>query len=382
MNMQTTTKSPARVLGTFTQNINTTFLVSSSSELYSFCQLQIEHLTARYPIYWSRIIYHDPSIGNHQEITHEQPNKPLCRKILDYLNSQEYLEKFYTNFSLYEINITAFNSSLCYICPLGYRNQNPEYILVLAHEPLSLNLQQEVKQTAMLVSKYLDMYLESRQQKSEIQLLEQVIQRAGHQLRHTLATISIYAENLSQALTDSPWQEQAAIIRDSIQDLDSNLTELIYCSQKTKLRIALHDLKSILNETVQGLKPLIDQKQLQIYYPETSNILPIDRLQIKQVFDNLLSNAVHFSPLFGIISCSWQIFQNEVLICISDQGQGLSTEDINKIFTPFYSRRLGGTGLGLTIAKKIVLDHRGSLWAQNSLQGGAQFFISLPRSTN
>ncbi|MGH7999722.1 MAG: sensor histidine kinase, partial [Brasilonema sp.] len=128
--------------------------------------------------------------------------------------------------------------------------------------------------------------------------------------------------------------------------------------------------------------PCIDRKQLKICIPDTSTSLAIDRLQMKQVFDNILSNAVHFSPDFGTITCSWQIFQSEVFIKISDEGPGLSQEDIKKIFTPFYSRRPGGTGLGLTIAKKIVLDHQGSLWAQSLPQGGAQFCLILPRPTN
>ncbi|MEJ1935351.1 ATP-binding protein, partial [Nostoc sp. NIES-2111] len=96
----------------------------------------------------------------------------------------------------------------------------------------------------------------------------------------------------------------------------------------------------------------------------------------------ILSNAVYFSPESGTITCSWQIFQTEVLIKISDQGQGLSPEDMQKIFTPFYTRRPGGTGLGLTIAKKIILDHHGNLWAQSVAEGGAQFCIILPRTQN
>ena len=107
-------------------------------------------------------------------------------------------------------------------------------------------------------------------------------------------------------------------------------------------------------------------------------MLKVDRLQMQQVFDNLLSNAVHFSPLAGTITCSWQIFQNEVSIQVSDEGSGLSPEDLQKIFNPFYSRREGGTGLGLTIARKIVLSHQGSLWAQNVKSGGARFSLILP----
>lgn len=103
-------------------------------------------------------------------------------------------------------------------------------------------------------------------------------------------------------------------------------------------------------------------------------------MQIKQVFDNLLSNAVHFSPNSGTVYCNWQVFKEEVFIQVSDEGKGISPEDLLNIFNPFCSHRPGGTGLGLTIAKKIVLDHQGSLWAKNLLGSGAQFCIILPKN--
>jgi signal transduction histidine kinase len=100
---------------------------------------------------------------------------------------------------------------------------------------------------------------------------------------------------------------------------------------------------------------------------------------MKQVFENLLSNAIDFSPVGGIVTCDWRGFRNEVLVEIGDQGAGLSQEDLKEAFTPFYSRRPGGTGIGLTIAKKIILDHQGSIWVQNLTRGGAQFSFTLPR---
>ncbi len=231
----------------------------------------------------------------------------------------------------------------------------------------------------MLLGKYIDIYLGYGRQKTEIQLLEDILHRVGHQLRNSLGLIGLYAHNLCLGLKENPWQEQATIISKSIEDLDINLTELIDCGQSVKLRVAPQDLRNLVLESITHLQPLINEKNLQINLPDTSTTLKIDRLQMKQVFDNILSNAVHFSPNFGIINCSWQIFQEEVLIKISDQGPGLSPEDLQKIFTPFYSRRRGGTGLGLTIAKKIILDHQGSIWGQILAERGAQFSVILPR---
>ncbi|MBD0388484.1 MAG: HAMP domain-containing histidine kinase [Nostoc sp. C3-bin3] len=355
----------------------------SSSDIQSFCQLESEQLTSQYPIFFARIVYHDHLLKNHQEIIHYgQDQAPFSQKTLAYLRSEIWLTDFPPALTLHKFQLKDF-SSISYICPIAYRNQKPEYIQIITHKPLSKSLQLYVKRSAMLLSKYVDISLDYRRQKTKIQLLENILHRVGHQLRNSLGLIGLYAHNLCLGLEDSPWQEQATIIGESIQDLDTNLSELIDCGQGAKLRLTFQDLRSLVVESIKNLQPLINQKKIKISIPDTSTMLKIDRLQMKQVFDNILSNAVHFSPNSGTITCSWQIFQDEVLIKISDQGPGLSKEDLKKIFTPFYSRRRGGTGLGLTIAKKIILDHQGSIWAQVlSEKSGAQFSLILPRTRN
>lgn len=86
----------------------------------------------------------------------------------------------------------------------------------------------------------------------------------------------------------------------------------------------------------------------------------LDSLQVKQVFNNLLSNAIHFSPIGSTIAINWQVFHSEVTISIADQGTGLSQTDLQNLFTPFYSRRPKGTGLELTIAQEVIV-HKGKL---------------------
>ncbi|BAY06913.1 sensor histidine kinase [Calothrix sp. NIES-2098] len=351
----------------------------SAFNIQSFCQLQSEQLTSQSPILFARIVYHDCILKAHQEVISYAQKQPLfSQKQLAYLRSEQWFSDYPLAFELKEFKLNNF-SEIAYICPIGYRNQKPEYIQIIAERALSQELQQYIQQSAMLLGKYASMYLVYGKQKIEIQLLEEVLHKVGHQLRNSLATIGLYAHNLYLGLTGNQCQEQATVIRESIEDLDTNLNELLDCGQGVKLRKSSQDLRTLVLESIKGLQPLINQKQLTISIPDTSTNLIIDRLQMKQVFDNLLSNAVYFSPNSTTITCNWQIFQDEVLIKIIDQGKGLSPEDIQKIFTPFYSRRPGGTGLGLTIAKKIVLDHRGNLWAQSVSHGGAQFCVILPR---
>ncbi|MBW4599457.1 MAG: HAMP domain-containing histidine kinase [Calothrix sp. FI2-JRJ7] len=345
----------------------------------TFIGLQAEQLTFHDPICFVRIVYYNLSLKAHQDRIRYADNQPsFSQREIAYLQSETWLTDFPHVGDVHEFQLTEFSEYFSYICPIGYRNQKPEYIQVITHTPLSEKSRHYVKNAAQMLNQYIDICSDNLQQKSKTQILEHLLHKVGHQLRNNIALVKLYAHNLFLGLQDNSWQEQAAIICESLNDLDTNLTDIISCGQESNLRIIPQDLRSLVDESLKYFQPLIKEKQLKVNIPDTSTTLPLDKLQMKQVFDNLLSNAIHFSPNYGIITFNWQVFHEEVLINISDQGSGISPIDMQKIFTPFYSRRPGGTGLGLSIAKKIVLDHCGNLWAHNLPRGGAQFSLILP----
>jgi signal transduction histidine kinase len=254
-----------------------------------------------------------------------------------------------------------------------------EYLFIETDTVLSQPQQQNLQQQIHLLQDFLRVARESARQQEKIQILEQAVRQGEHQLRNPLALINLYAENLYLSLQDNALQEQALVIRETVTELSQNLTKLLNCGQKEKLQLIRSNLSELLLETLNILQPQIDAKKLKVSYPHKPLTIAADGWQIKQVFENILSNAIAFSPCEEVITCNWQIFKNEVLIEISDQGSGIPPEDLKNVFTPFYSKRPGGTGLGLAIAKKIILDHRGSIWVENLVHGGAQFSFTLPR---
>ncbi len=349
------------------------------SNLKSYCELYAKQLAHHYPSRYIRIVYHESGCQKHQEVVQSVQKSAFSAKDLAYLKSESWLENFPHVFEVHEFKLTEMSDYYCYICVIGYRNHQPEYIQIITNESLSINLQDRLKESAIILSQYIEIYSENLHQKSQIQLLEHILHKASHQLRSSLALIGLYAHNLYLQLTDIYSQKQAIVIHENVQKLDSNLTEILSCGQQVKLNIFPQDLKEIVAESLKELQPIIHQKQLKINVTEISTTLLLDKFQIQQVFDNLISNAIYFSPNLGEITINWHTFQEEVLIKISDGGPGIPPEEIQKVFNPFYSHRAGGTGLGLTIAKKIVLDHRGNIWAQNLPEGGAAFSIILPR---
>lgn len=346
---------------------------SASERFARFCQFQAEQLTAQSTIAFVQIT----APGSHR-VQATNASNYLTTEILEKVQQEDWLTEFPVAFTINPIRLNHTSEAILYFCPYSYYQQQCHYLLIIADKILSPIVQQLIQQTALMLNESLEQSLEQSQQHQRIQFLEQVLQRVGHQLRQPLSLISLYANNLNHQLSATPLGEQATIIKETIQDLDRQLTELIVCSSDT-LRLTEHDLRELAIECFERFQPWIDEKHLRINYPKTSIRLMVDRLQMKQVFDNLISNAIHFSPLNGTIRLNWQVFHHEVLVTIADQGTGLSPEDLQRLFVPFYSRRPGGTGLGLAIAQKVVQDHRGNLWARN-LAKGAEFSISLPRS--
>ena len=264
-----------------------------------------------------------------------------------------------------------------YVCLLEKSFSGEEYLLIWVDRSLSKRQQRWFENQAKLIGNYLSLYHDLNCQQIKSQLLEQAIQKSVHQLRNPLALMEIYAEALILNLSTLPVRSQVVQLQEILGEINMQLEALAECGQQANLRLAQYDVRSVFLDSLKYVQPWLTQKQIQVHAPASSIQITMDQWQIRQVFDNLLRNAIHFSPNLGVITCHWKSFQEEVLIEIADQGPGLSETDLKQIFNPFYSRCDGGTGLGLAIVQKIVLDHQGQCWAQNLPAGGAKFSFTL-----
>jgi signal transduction histidine kinase len=150
-------------------------------------------------------------------------------------------------------------------------------------------------------------------------------------------------------------------------------------------RFVLNDLiQNVINEYTSQIKR--DQRHVSIsFFPRDNFIIQGDKVRISQVVSNLLSNAIKFTEDPGSIVISAEQKKDEgerffVDIRIKDTGAGIDPAILHRLFTKFASKsERGGTGLGLYISKSIIEAHRGSIWADNNLDGkGATFSFSLP----
>ena len=110
----------------------------------------------------------------------------------------------------------------------------------------------------------------------------------------------------------------------------------------------------------------------------------IDQDKVTQVIDNIMNNALKYSPDGGTITCRLMETHNSVVLSITDEGMGIPRKDLQHIFERFYrvdkarARSMGGTGLGLAISREVLMLHGGRIWATSVENKGSTFFISLP----
>ncbi len=141
----------------------------------------------------------------------------------------------------------------------------------------------------------------------------------------------------------------------------------------------------LVSAVVDEFRSLVSDRNLSFEWtdPDLEVWTMLDDEKIKQVLRNLLSNAAKFSPQGGTIEFDMRCHNDSVTIAIRDQGSGIPDDELETIFDKFEQStetksQTGGTGLGLTICREIVAAHKGRIWAENNLEGGATFSFEIP----
>lgn len=224
----------------------------------------------------------------------------------------------------------------------------------------------------------------------------QFVSNVSHELRTPLTSMHSYIEALSEGAWKDPeiapqflkvTQEETERMIRMINDLLSLSRMDRGVSRMDMEWVNLNDFVShILNRFDMIVKTDNNEKKYTIKRELGTQALwvEIDTDKMMQVIDNIMNNAIKYSPDGGVITVRLVQNLNHVILSISDQGLGIPRKDLGKIFDRFYrvdkarSRAQGGTGLGLAIAKDIVEAHHGRIWADSSEGQGSTFYISLP----
>ena len=220
------------------------------------------------------------------------------------------------------------------------------------------------------------------------------VSNVSHELRTPLTSVKSYLEALDEgALYDPVAPDFIKVSLDETNRMMRMVTDLLHLSRidnaTTQLDVELINFTAFITFILNRFDKMRGQDQEKKYelvrdYPINSVWIEIDTDKMTQVIDNILNNAIKYSPDGGKITVSMKTTDDQMILSIKDQGLGIPKQDLPKIFDRFYrvdrarSRAQGGTGLGLAIAKEIIKQHNGFIWAKSEYGKGSTFTIVLP----
>lgn len=226
---------------------------------------------------------------------------------------------------------------------------------------------------------------------------KQFVSNVSHELRTPLTSMRSYIE----ALADGAWEDPE--LAPSFLEVTQKETDRMIRMIQDLLHLSRIDAgKSILDLEIVNMTEMVDHVlnrfEMLIHSTEYEGknyqikkellkeavFVEVDPDRLLQVMDNIMNNAIKYSPDGGTITGRMQIRQQDVLVSITDEGMGIPQADLPKIFSRFYrvdrarSRAMGGSGLGLAISKEVIEQHGGKIWAESREGKGTTFNVLLP----
>ncbi|HSL46009.1 MAG TPA: ATP-binding protein [Anaerolineales bacterium] len=215
-----------------------------------------------------------------------------------------------------------------------------------------------------------------------------ILSSVSHELRTPLSTIKAAASSLRgrEVNWDSPARpELIAAIDDEADHLNLLVGNLLDMSRiesgVLKPKREWNILSEIVGSVLARMKHFAVEHKLEVDVPESLPLVPVDYVQMEQVFTNLVSNSLKYAPSNTVVSIRAWVADGLIHVQVSNQGPQVPPEDLERIFDKFYrmtaTDRVTGTGLGLTICKGIIEAHGGQIWAEN-IADGLAFNFTLP----
>jgi PAS domain S-box-containing protein len=228
--------------------------------------------------------------------------------------------------------------------------------------------------------------LQAAQEK--IDFLTDFFSVVSHDIKTPLAIMSTNLYLLKHA-KDAERQKRIDLLDQQVKTLDQYIQDLLEISRLEHVPILEKkpvDAKSLISDIIQSFAPKLEQKSIQWHFqqPDEDVIVKADENQLRRVLINLIENAINYTPENGEVFIVLSQQADTMLIDVRDTGIGIQSEDLPHIFDKFYRTSdaktvlSGGTGLGLTITKKIVDLHGGSISVQSELGQGSSFHLVLP----
>jgi PAS domain S-box-containing protein len=218
--------------------------------------------------------------------------------------------------------------------------------------------------------------------------LSQFSHVVSHDLQEPLRMVKSFTELLVQRYRgklDETADDFMQIILEGAETMEQLIQSLLEYAQVGKDKAALKPVKltAVLDAVLTSLQRMLQENAANLTYSRDLPAILGDRVQLQQLFQNLISNAIKYrqeeAPRIEISS---ERKPDAWVICVRDNGMGILAKDYDRIFKPLerlHGRAIPGTGIGLALCSKIVERHRGRIWVESELGKGSTFFLSFPR---
>jgi len=209
----------------------------------------------------------------------------------------------------------------------------------------------------------------------------------AHEIGNPLNSLTIHLQLLERRLRKLPEDQQDELLhpleiaRDEIKRLDTIVTQFLRAIRPAPLHRAPHDINSIVRDAAEFLEAELKSRNilLEVDLAPALPVLDIDQDQLKQAFFNIIKNASEAMKQGGLLKIRTGADANWVNIAFADTGGGMTEETMARVFEPYFTTKIGGSGLGLMITQRIVRAHGGEVVIASDPGQGLKLTIRLPR---
>jgi signal transduction histidine kinase len=210
----------------------------------------------------------------------------------------------------------------------------------------------------------------------------------AHEIKNPLGSLSIHVQLIQKALTVhkeefagyfSLFDKYLGVVNEEIDRLNRIVVDFLFAVRPMNIEPREAQLNDLIKDLADFVFFELEENRIEcILDLEEIPLIQFDERYMKQALLNLIKNAIAAMPQGGTLAIKTRVHDAEVLLSITDVGVGISEENISKIFEPYWTTKVTGSGLGLTLVYKIIKEHQGEIAVKSKEGEGASFTISLP----
>ncbi|MFZ5447124.1 MAG: ATP-binding protein [Thermodesulfobacteriota bacterium] len=211
--------------------------------------------------------------------------------------------------------------------------------------------------------------------------LGKMVAHISHEIKNPLVTIGGFAAQLGR-LPDLPdnARRRLTLIHQEVQRLEKFLSDMSTFTKGAEPQKTVGDLLTLIREVAELMDSAFKERGIafNLHTPSQVPTFAFDPGQIRQVLINLFKNAQEAMPRGGQLNVTTEVHSGTLVLKVTDTGLGIAPEQLHNLFTPFYTTKQGGTGLGLTISRGLISQHQGEISIESQVNLGTTCIISLP----